>query len=608
MSWYDNLNELQRTAVASTSPNVAVIAGAGTGKTRTLVGKALQLIQEEVAPPDRVRIVTFTRAGVYDLRKKVASDPAYSAIRPESASTFHSLALQTLRKAGAPSLASPLVVLDDWEEETFIDQLAKLRLGIKDIRIAERRRKDYNSRWCIASDTADQWLSEGDRRQYEAVYNLAKDLLGFTTRGELTFLWWRYLRANPAARHVDLAFPWTHLLVDEYQDLNECEHDILQYLARAGVSVFAVGDPNQSIYETMRHAHPEFCWEFRKRVAPGELHVLRQSYRCPSEILLLGQALLGSAPGVPDPSLARSKGEAHMLWFPVDTAERSGLARFAEHLLCRYPESRVLLAVPTRSLGHGFVAEFAPLVPVEDRVSRRAEAPEECRLARALLRLLKNPKDGVAAATAIILKCPASTRAERVGQLVEAGEQAGTRIADVLTSDVPLPGPLADARRRTNEMLDLLRNSGPHLPETLRQLTGCGESAGDADQLEARMQEVLAQTEQLEPGKVTIMTVHASKGTEAEWVIIPAVEPGPFERGYVGAPKEERRRLLYVGMTRAINGLFLSFSARRYRQQRYADPTGPSFRKGASVFIDEIYDRTGRHPESGTEFLRDHLG
>lgn len=480
-------------------------------------------------------------------------------------------------------------------------------MGLRDIRRARKLRQDYNSRWCIASESADEWLSEGDRRRYEAVYNLAKDLLGFTTRGELTFLWWRYLRANPNVRHAELAFPWTHLLVDEYQDLNECEHEILQRLAAAGVHVFAVGDPNQSIYETMRHAHPELCWSFADRVAPGELHVLQQSYRCPKSVLRLGQALMNNAEGVPDPTLARTEGESHILSFPSDSGERSGVARLAERLLREHPDSRVLVAVATRSIGKAFVDELEPLVAVEDRTTQASEGPEECRLARALLRLLKEPQDSVAAATAMILNCAASTRAERVAELLASGRQNGVRIAEIFHGNAMLPSRLAIGRGRAREMLEALKNSDRPI-DTLTEITGCAEVAAGVDETEQRLEEVLTMPEQLTPGRVTVMTLHACKGTEAEWVFIPAAEPGVLEQDLVGAAKEERRRLLYVGMTRAVNGLFISFSAERYGPERYRDPLGPSRRKGPSVFVDEVCDRADLSPQSATRFLRERLG
>jgi len=606
MAWSDGLNAEQRSAVESLASNVAVIAGPGTGKTRTLLHKALQLIELEIAAANDIRIVNFTKAGVHDLRRKLISGPAYSRIDPHSATTFHSLALKILLAVQSTAIPTPFVVLDDWEEKTFVDQLAKRGMGLRDIREAERLRRDYDSRWCMASETADEWLSEGERRRYEGVYNLARELLGFTTRGQLTFLWWRYLRANPGVRHAQLAFPWAHLLVDEYQDLNECEHEILQCLAAAGVRVFAVGDPNQSIYETMRHAHPGLCWAFAERVAPGEVQVLQQSYRCPAAVLRFGQALMSYAEGVPDPTRAQTDGEAQILSFPSDSGERSGVARLVAHLLRCHSQSRVLVAVGTRSLGKAFVDALAPVVTVEDRTAREGYGPEECRLAKALLRLLKEPKDSVAAATAIILNCAPSARARRVAELLQVGQANGMRIADIFDGRAQLSGPLAAARRKAAEMLEAVRRSSCP-PETIREITGCQEMAAGVDELVERLEEVLTPPEQLAPGIVTVMTLHGCKGTEAEWVIIPASEPGVLERDLVGAKKEERRRLLYVGMTRAISGLFVSFSAERRDPQRYRDPLGPSRRKGPSVFVEEICDRTGQRPQSATDFLQARL-
>lgn len=97
MAWQDTLNELQKAAIASQSTNQAVVAGPGTGKTKTIIHKALQLIEEENTQSDKLRIVNFTNAGVFDLRKRISIDPTYSAVDPNTATTFHSLALRVLR-------------------------------------------------------------------------------------------------------------------------------------------------------------------------------------------------------------------------------------------------------------------------------------------------------------------------------------------------------------------------------------------------------------------------------------------------------------------------------------------------------------------------------
>ena len=86
MTWADDLNEQQREAIAGESPNGCVVAGPGTGKTRTLLGKALYLIEDEEVPPGRLRIVNFTNAGIDDLRQTIESDDKYAAIDPKTIS------------------------------------------------------------------------------------------------------------------------------------------------------------------------------------------------------------------------------------------------------------------------------------------------------------------------------------------------------------------------------------------------------------------------------------------------------------------------------------------------------------------------------------------
>jgi DNA helicase-2/ATP-dependent DNA helicase PcrA len=170
-----------------------------------------------------------------------------------------------------------------------------------------------------------------------------------------------------------------------------------------------------------------------------------------------------------------------------------------------------------------------------------------------------------------------------------------------------LQGSLERARIAATRALDAIQNTESPL-RTLAEITGCHELGDDLDQAEERVEEVLAEAEQLSPDTVTIMTMHACKGTEAEWAILPAVEPGFLERDEVGAAKEERRRLLYVGMTRAKQGLFISYAAERYGPDRYSDPISRSARKGASSFILEMCERTGVRPKRAGAFLKERLG
>ncbi len=539
------------------------------------------------------------------MRRTVGTHGAYAPIDPKTIRTFHSLALGALRRVDAASVPNPLVILDDWEERIFIDEFTKSRLNLRDIREARKIRNDYDARWCIAREEIDEWLSEGSRREFESIYAAMKDVLGLTTRGELTFLWWRYLRSHAKLERFALGVDADHVLADEYQDLNECEHEILQLLAESGVHVFAVGDPNQSIYESLRHAHPQFCWEFPDRLAPADLNILHRSYRCSKAVLEFGSALLGSAEGIPDPDLAPSAGEAKILSFLSDTEEVDGVARLAQALLQARPEMRILIAVPSRRAASSFHNGLQEIgVPCENRAINDSELDDRCRLALAYRRFLQELNDSVAAATAIVLNCASTTVRVRSRELIQLGYERSERIAALLSSEFSPPGPLGKGITAARSDLAKLREA-ENWCETLAQLTGCASVDAEAVYQD---DDSSPDNATIQSGTVTVMTVHSCKGLEADVTILPSVEPAGYERNFVGARKEESRRLLYVGITRAVDKVYLTFARRRFGPGRYGDPTGGSPRKEASAFIDDICDRMGIRPQLGEDYLRRLLG
>lgn len=603
MVWRDHASLEQCEAIASPG-NCCVIAGPGTGKTRTLLVKALQLIEDNVAAANRIRIVNFTNDGTLDLKRQITEKEHFAAvIDPESVSTFHSLALTALKRSHAPSVREPAAILDDWEEGTFLDRFVKAQLNLDRVTKAQSLRQDYSSRWCLSTeDDVDWYADESIRRAYEAAYLDVKNLLGCLTRGELTYLWWQHLRSNPNVQKDDIGIDADWLFLDEYQDLNQVEHDIISLLVEAGIRIYAVGDPNQAIYETMRHAHPRYCTTFTERVPDSAKYVLDRSYRCPSKVLEYGAALLNFAEGIPDPEKASTVGAAHILSFRSYKAEEDQVATLAKHLLTTDPKARVLLALPAKSLAPGFEKALAPHVEVENRTKSVKENDTSCRLATALLRLRYEPKDGVAAATAIVLMGARSKIDEHARDLLIIAHTRGQRVSDLLLGGGPLEGTLGKAVEKARTAMDSLRD-GSDISTTLLELTGCEHAQILASFLDELVNLSPESPAALEPGRVTIMTLHKSKGLEAEHVILPVVEPGTYERDAAGTNLSERRRLLYVGMTRAITTLYLTFAKVRRGASRYADATGGSIFKQQSTFIDEICNRLGIRPEDGDTFV-----
>ena len=313
--------------------------------------------------------------------------------------------------------------------------------------------------------------------------------------------------------------------------------------------------------------------------------------------------MLGSARGVPDPERCTEDGIVKILNFPSGDGEKSGLARLAVELLRREPRSRIMIAVPSRRIGSAFVDELGD-APVDDRTGRKEKNHEELRLAKAFIRLHKDRRDSVAAATAILLCSARSDREHLVVELLEVARSSSKRVATLLEKENALPPRLEKARSKVNDVLEKMALAGPGWNEVVQAVTGVQGVKTGIEEAEQRVDELLEGTEQLQEGKITVMTLHGSKGTEAEWVILPAVEPGTLERDNVGIAKMERRRLLYVGMTRARRGLFISYARRRAGPQRYADPTSLSPVKGPSAFVEEICDRCEIQPTDATSFLR----
>ena len=594
--WYQDLTDEQQDAVDS-DENRCVIAGPGTGKTRVLLAKLLHSI-ERGAVPSEIRVVNFTNAGVRDLRSRLDMLDLEPGIPTTSVTTFHSLAISALMKSGSQRITRPVYIVDDWEEENLIDSYMNHALDMHHVGKARKARRDFDARWCIASDDPAEWFGEGSRRQFEHAYRTVRDLLGFTTRGELTFQWWQHLRGGGES-----GVRCSHLLVDEYQDLNECEHDILHMLTRDGASIFAVGDPNQAIYETLRHAHPTYCSEFPERMNPGDKRILTESFRCPAAVLRMGQQLLGNAEGVPNPDATESQGFARILRFPSGNAELAGVVALASQLLRRRSGSRVLIGVPSHAFGTDLIREFArsgPNVPLDIR-TREARGEDElaCRRGQALLRLAREPEIGIPAATAITLECAKTTRRKRIVELIELAASRSVTVGQLFESAYIPEGPLGGAIERARRDVAGLRESDDAV-QLASDITGCDDLGQDADNEQTSNND---EAQRVQPGTVAIMTIHSSKGLEADWSIIPAVEPGYYERDLVGAKKEERRRLLYVGITRSLRGTFLTFAARRTGMQRYSDPRGPSSTKGQSTFIDDILDASGSSPDSGTDVI-----
>lgn len=617
-------NTRQREAISSTQPNNVVIAGPGTGKSRVLLFRACHLIETGVQSKDIV-LSSFTNASIRDLRASLESDEGYAPARECKMSTFHSLALRSLIRNDRES--ARVFIADDWEERFLIDPYLKSALGLRTVKQAAKRRRDFEARWCQADENPEEWLSQAERRQFLGAFQQVKDALNFTTRGELTYRWWQMLSNEPAASNADLAIDFRHLLVDEYQDLNECEHEILEKLGRRGIGIFVVGDPNQSIYQSMRHAHPELCDSFPQRFDQTGNVVLHETYRCPPKVLGDAAALMDGQVGdggVPTTSHRSVRGEFRMVNFANQSAEATGVAVVAKALAESYPEDRVLILYPVKQVGLGVSNALTSLG--QNHIftgGRRPDwEPDEQRLAKALARLLGNVNDSLAAGTAIVLSGPKTRRAEVLQLLIAAhvdSNKTGSELLDNDTREIPavLSNAVDRGQARLTELRELTIDDAIARLEAEFGVEGLDIYLLNAEQ--RRRLEQLAeyedpqsttddsedgktQLEEIPPG-ITVTSYHSSKGMEADTVFLLAVEPDFFEDDERSSPNE-KRRLLFVGITRSLNRLYASYAARRYGPGSYVSPGPHRNRRGPSDFISSLSERLEIYPQDGTSFVQ----
>ena len=613
-------NDRQRQAIESARPNCVTVAGPGTGKSKVLLWRAQHLVANRGVTPSDIVLVSFTNASVRDLRRTLESEE-FAGAKGIRIATFHSLALRSLlRMSSGPSY---VFIADDWEEANLIDPFLKRALGLKRVTTATKRRRDYNARWCQATESPTEWLSQRERQEFQRAFLVAKNVFDFTTKGELTYRWWLRLSSERDGTRRDLAIDFRQILVDEYQDLNECEHQILEMLARHGCGVFAVGDPNQSIYETMRHAHPPLCLSFAQRFSESDSVALNETYRCSRAILDAAAALMANEPAaveVPTISHREVEGTFGPVNYADETAEASGVVAVAARLARQDPPPRILVLVPAKQVGH-IISAGLTARGIEHQSSlapRKTDETDPSRVAKALARLLGNRNDSLAAASAIVLSGPKSHRVENLAALVKVCDSAGCSVAQLLdgTSNAlpaQLRGALIKVRQRLEELRAMkprtqaiaaleaesaLENLGryllpPHMRRKLEEPVEPGSAADDGQP---------PPPEEVPPG-ITVTTYHNSKGLEADIVFLTAVEPDFFEND-TRSPITEKRRLLFVGITRARDAAFASYVSRRHGTSHYIAPEAASHRRGPSAFLTEIREQLDIVPISGTQFVQ----
>ena len=295
---------IQGSAAHAGQVQVRLVAGPGTGKSFTIEERVCWLLREGVEPAN-VAVVSFTNASVKDLRGRLhahCDTHAHSDIKDVSITTLHSLALRLLRQAGLLGMypTRPLV-LDDWELENIYDAEFGEAQRIGNVRRRAQIRRYYEALWSTGQENAPTYqppqppISNEERDRFTAFHRPTSQVYSSVLPGEIV------QKCVDAATSglVDIAqlLRVSHLIVDEYQDLNPVDLEFVDRVAAAGVTIFVAGDDDQSIY-SFRHASPLGIQGFGRRYPDAALPVLGHCFRCTPNVLAAAQTLIlnNSAP------------------------------------------------------------------------------------------------------------------------------------------------------------------------------------------------------------------------------------------------------------------------------------------------------------------------
>jgi len=601
-----DLNDAQRAAVTHTGGPLLVVAGAGSGKTRTITRRIAWRIREGLRPW-QVLAITFTNKAAGEMRSRVEQLVDESGVW---ISTFHALGARFLRmESEAVGLDRNFTIYD------VSDQMVLIRDLLKERRMTG---SDHKPREYLAAisrfknrreppPSGDEHVVDPEQRIYRA-YELALR--------ESQALDFDDLLCRPVAAleqddelRVRFASRFRTVLIDEYQDTNSLQYRLVRLLVKEHGDVCATGDPDQSIYR-WRGAEVRNILEFERDFPGTRVVKLEENYRSTNGILRAASGLIAHNRSRIERNLWSSLGDGEKVRLrgaDTDHLEVSGLISGIQEALdegVRHDEIGVLYRTNacSRLLEQGLRLANLPytIVGAVEFYERR-----EIKDLLAYLRVIANRHDALDLVR--VINVPArGIGARSVARLKEQARATGQPLRDVLLSGAALTGLrrdrqralldfsgllaelLAASGRSVSELLDLIllrtgylryleQEDDPLVDERLENVEELRRAVSEYDQLhpgcaldEFLNETVLLRSRKDQGGddvpKLTLMTLHAAKGLEFPVVFITSMEEGILPHSRSGdSPEglEEERRLLYVGMTRAKRRLTLSFCRSR---------------------------------------------
>ena len=588
----EGLNSAQQEAVQTASGPVLILAGAGSGKTKTLTHRIAALIEGGVLPHE-ILALTFTNKAAREMRERLA----HLLGRENSFSfmpwmgTFHSICVKILRiEAENVGLDKSFVIYDT------DDRLALIKRAMKELQITDKAIKPKAVEAAISKaknegTMPDEMLAEAyypNQQQTARIYERYEDMRKKADAVDFDDL--LLYVAQLLKSRKDVREKWRnrfkHILIDEYQDTNHIQYEIVKLLVNEERNICCVGDDWQSIY-SWRGADFTNILNFERDFPGAKVIKLEQNYRSTQNILDAAQKVITKNTQRSDKVLFTESGKGSPITIQQARDEQDE-ARWVASMIRKMnrPLSDFAVLYRTNAQSQAFERAFMDYhLPYKLVGGVRFYDRKEIRDIVAYLHLIVNPNDIISLTR--VINVPARGIGEKSVQKILAGDISGltakTRAAYMHFSDALAklrelnvngvgPAEIIEELLRKIDYRGYL-NDGDKLKaeernENLTVLVGEAGQYETLDEFLADAALMSSADESAGEDAVTLMTLHAAKGLEFPVVFLVGLEEGllPHVRSMDESVEdvEEERRLAYVGMTRAMQELFLSYANSRF--------------------------------------------
>ncbi|MBQ3430983.1 UvrD-helicase domain-containing protein [Candidatus Saccharibacteria bacterium] len=640
---FKGLNPQQKEAAKTLEGPLLILAGAGSGKTKTMTHRIANLLVNGVSEFE-ILAVTFTNKAAREMRERlwslISSLRLNDGLEDEGGSelprnfmpymgTFHGICVRILRiEYEAAGLERSFTIYDT------DDQLSLVKRTMKNLSIDNKTMKPKMVLGAISKAKnegvgPEEYFAQaiypnqkGTAKVY-AEYEREKEEANALDFDDLLLKTLKLFREN-----VNIRNKWRerfkYVLIDEYQDTNNVQYKLIKLLVNDKHNICVVGDDWQSIY-SWRGADFTNILNFNRDFPEAKVIKLEQNYRSTGNILKASQKIINQNKQRSEKTLFTEAGEGD----PVEiktTRDETDEARFVARKIIEMSERRAFsdfaVLYRTNAQSYAFEKVFIDThIPYKIVGGVRFYDRREVKDVLAILRLVVNPKDKVSLSrvTKNVVSGIGEKSLEKIFSYLDQGGRLGdeemqkgltakargsvVRIANFVgqvNQAQETPAEIIELCVKYFDFPELLDDGTPTGKERINNLVVLADNAGKFETLDDFLSEAALMSsadESSEKNSVTLMTLHAAKGLEFPVVFLVGLEEGLFPSGRAEeeADIEEERRLAYVGMTRAMEDLFLSWAQSRFSfgGRNYTMPSRFLTELGFDPYGSNDYDEMG---------------